>query len=145
MSGPRSGFTPEEDAIILSYIKKADENPDATYSAMYPMIAEELNRDVDLKKIQNRAYTLRKSLREKSLTDKDKILLKLRSITRDQKNTYTKVNHYKEKFNALKKEHESLKKDYDILKKEHEEIMSVLQEVLGENEGNVVSNESWDK
>lgn len=129
-------YTSDEDATLLSIVKKAQDEGIPLATA-YIKAADELGRAV--KSVSNRHGRLinpgKKSRRSaKSLSEGELLALKLKAIKRDNERNAEKSNMYKERYADLEKEHTALKKKYDSLLSEHENLIKTVKEVLGEDE-----------
>lgn len=131
----RSNYTPEEDAVILAYAKEA-EDEGMTLTTAFFKAADELKRPV--KSVTNRHRRLTKALKGegkgkvKPLSDAEKLVLRLKALSRERERNAEKSELYKDKFEALKGEHEKLKKAYRQLQMEHQTLIDTVNNILGE-------------
>lgn len=129
----RTKFGPEEDAVIMAYAKEA-EAEGMPYTTAYIRAADELKRPV--KSVTGRHRRLVKALEGsgnvKPLSDAEKLVLRLKALSREKERNAEKSGLYKDKFDALKEEHEKLKKAYHKLQMEHQALIDTVNSVLGE-------------
>ncbi|TVX85959.1 hypothetical protein [Paenibacillus agilis] len=125
-------FTKEQDVIILSVGKEAQEEGTSLHIA-FIKIADELDRKVS--SVYGRYKRLTTSLKNgntSALTDSEKVVLKLKALSREKERNAEKFDLYKEKFEALQKEHDILKRKHRKLQLEHQTLIDTVNKAIGE-------------
>lgn len=126
-------FTTDEDAIIMSYAKEA-EDEGTPYMIAFIRPADEMGKTV--KSLVNRHRRLVKILKNKendTMSEAEKIVLRLKALNRERERNAEKSDLYKEKFDALKEEHEKLKMAHRKLQLEHQTLVNTVKNVLGDD------------
>ncbi|MCY9545214.1 hypothetical protein M5X02_31805, partial [Paenibacillus alvei] len=86
--------------------------------------------------VYGRYKRLSKSLKNgdvSTLSDSEKVILKLKALSREKDRNAEKVDLYKDKFEALQKEHDTLKRKYRNLQLEHQTLVDTVNKVLGDD------------
>jgi hypothetical protein len=127
-------FTNEEDAVILAYCKEARDEG-VPQSTVYFKIADELKRPIG--SVEYRAKRLAKAMTSKGavkgISDSERLVLRLKSLSHERVRSAEKVEVYKDKFQNLDKDYKALQRRYRDLQLEHQALIDTVRKALGDD------------
>lgn len=135
MADPRAYYTPEEDNLILSYVKEAEDEKISKKTA-FLKLADKLGRNapsiaahyrVLLRKVDGQTNS-----KMKFMSEGERLALKLKGISHNQQRQEEKTMMYKERYHDLKQDYDKLLKQYTSLEADHARLLKTVKEVLGE-------------
>ncbi|OME54133.1 hypothetical protein BSK59_16265 [Paenibacillus odorifer] len=131
-----SFYNADQDALIMSVGKEAVAEGTPLPIA-FLKIADEMGRPVS--SIQGRYKRLQKALKNgndsTTISESDRIILKLKALHREKDRNAEKVDLFKNKFHALQKEHDNLKQEYRNLQLQYQTLIDTVKKVIGEEDG----------
>lgn len=136
MKPNRTPYSPEEDAIILSYCKEAQQEG-TTLKAAYIVLADKLDRPEG--SVSNRHSRLMKAQGRmtaggKGISESEMLVIKLKALSNEKERSNERSDHFKNKLSTLQADYDKLSNEYRLLKHEHQRLVATVKQALGEDE-----------